>query len=315
MTFALAIHGGAGVMTRERMTEEARDVYRSALEAALGSGHAVLAAGGSALDAVMTAVTALEDCPLFNAGRGAVLTADGDVELDAAIMCGATLRAGAVSGVRRVKNPVQLARGVLEHSGNVMLGGEGAERYARQCGFAFEPLEYFVTERRQEQLERTRLQGEHSTSLSESEPAPKKFGTVGAVALDQNGHLAAATSTGGMTNKRPGRIGDSPIIGAGTYADDRGAAISATGHGEMFIRAAAAHDVSARVRYSKCSLQAAADAVVQGELVSLGGQGGVIAIDAAGNVVFSVNSPGMYRGAIGEQGVPRTAIFTDEELS
>lgn len=302
-------------MTRERMTEETRRVYRSELEGALGSGHAVLASGGSALDAVMAAVTALEDCPLFNAGRGAVLTADGDVEMDAAIMCGATLRAGAVSGVRRVKNPVQLAWDVLEHSGNVMLGGEGAERYARQRGFAFEPLEYFITEHRQKQLERTRLQGEHATSLSESEPAPKKFGTVGAVALDQHGHLAAATSTGGMTNKRPGRIGDSPIIGAGTYADDRGAAVSATGHGEMFIRAAAAHDVSARMRYAHCSLQEAADAVVQHELVSLGGQGGLIAIDAAGNVVFSVNSPGMYRGAIDEQGVPRTAIFADEQLS
>jgi beta-aspartyl-peptidase (threonine type) len=312
---ALGIHGGAGVLTRERTTEETGRSYRLALQTALRAGHAVLERGGSALDAVMQAVCVLEDCPLFNAGRGSVLTSEGEVEMDAAIMDGADLRAGAITLVRRVKNPIQLARAVMDHSGHVMLAGEGAERFGRERGVAFESLEYFVTARRRAQLERTRLQSARATSLSESEPAPEKLGTVGAVALDQSGHLAAATSTGGMTNKLPGRIGDSPVIAAGTYADDRAAAISATGHGEMFLRVAAAHEVCARVRHGGTSLRQAAHDVVHGELVRVGGQGGLIAVDARAQVVFSLNTPGMYRGLIDGSGQARTAIFADEEPS
>jgi beta-aspartyl-peptidase (threonine type) len=310
---ALCVHGGAGVLTRQHTTPKASLQYRSELEKALRAGHAVLTSGGTALDAVMVAVSALEDCPLFNAGRGSVLTADGEVEMDAAIMDGEALRAGAVTGVRRVKNPVRLARQVMERSGHVLLAGEGAERFARECDLDFQPLAYFVTEKRRAQLERTRAASPQATSLSESEPASKKFGTVGAVALDRNGHLAAATSTGGMTNKRPGRIGDSPVIGAGTYADDRAAAVSATGHGEMFLRVAAAHEVCARMRHGGASLREAADRVVHEELPRVGGQGGLIAVDGRGRVVWSLNTAGMYRGQIDEAGSVRTAIFADEE--
>lgn len=312
---ALGIHGGAGVLTRESTSQASREAYRAELRAALRAGYGVLLGGGSALDAVQAAVSALEDCPLFNAGRGSVLTALGEVEMDAAIMDGATLRAGAVASVRSVRNPVRLAREVLEHSGHVLLAAEGAERYARERGLPCEPREYFVTARRLGQLERTRQQAPDATSLSESEPAPGKYGTVGAVALDREGHLAAATSTGGMTNKRPGRVGDSPVIGAGTYADDRAAAISATGHGELFVRAVVAHEVCARMRHGGASLREAADAVVHGELVRIGGQGGLVALDVRGQVVFSLNTSGMYRGFVDGAGQPRVAIFADEEPS
>lgn len=310
---ALCIHGGAGAFTHPT-AGEASTAHREALTRALLAGHAVLVAGGSAVDGVVSAVAALEDSPLFNAGRGSVLTSDGRVEMDAAVMEGASLRAGAVALVERVRNPVQLARAVMNHSQHVFLVGAGAETFARERGLAFEPPSYFVTEHRLRQLERTRLESIDATSLSESEPAPK-LGTVGAVARDQDGHLAAATSTGGMTNKRPGRVGDSPVIGAGTYADDRAAAVSTTGHGEMFLRAAAAHDVCARMRHGGVSLQVAADAVVHGELRRLTGDGGLIAVNALGQVVVSLNTRGMYRGMIDESGRPRTAILADEDFA
>jgi beta-aspartyl-peptidase (threonine type) len=274
------------------MTAELEKRYRDGLAAAIETGAAVLAAGGSSLDAVTRAVATLEDDPCFNAGRGAVFTLDGHNELDAAIMEGATLGAGAVCGVAHVKNPVELARAVMEHSEHVMLAGAGAEDFALSRGFTLMPRDYFYTPERWRQLERIRAGETGLSALTISH-----VGTVGAVARDLRGNLAAATSTGGMTGKRYNRIGDTPIIGAGTYADNRSCAVSATGHGEIFIRNAVAHDISARMRYAGQSLGDAVRTVVIDELPKMGGEGGVIAIDRDGRIALEFNSEGMFRAS------------------
>jgi L-asparaginase / beta-aspartyl-peptidase len=290
--FGLAIHGGAGTLPRAEMGAAAELKYRAGLRAAIDAGFALLQAGGTSLDAVTRAVVLLEDDPLFNAGLGSVFTFDGSNELDASIMDGSNLKAGAVCGLTRIKNPIQLARAVMEQSPSVMLAGTGAEDFAESCGFSFVPQSYFYTPERWQQLERIRAGDLKLSALTISH-----LGTVGAVALDAAGRLAAATSTGGMTGKRFQRIGDSPIIGAGTYADNRSCAVSATGHGEIFIRAAVAHDICSRMRFGGRGLAEAVREVVLGELPSLGGEGGVIAIDPRGDISMEFNSEGMFRAA------------------
>ena len=304
--FGLAIHGGAGTLPRAEMSSEREQRYRAGLAAALATGYSVLESGGTSLDAVTRAVAALEDDPLFNAGRGAVFTIDGRNELDASIMDGATLRAGAVSGVTHIKNPIELARTVMEHSDYVLLAGSGAEEFALTRGFQLVPRSYFHTAERWRQLERIRAGDGELSKLTISH-----VGTVGAVARDSSGRLAAATSTGGMTGKRYGRIGDSPVIGAGTYADDRSCAVSATGHGEIFIRAAVAHDICARMRFGGRDLDQAVREVVLEELPALGGEGGVIAIDRRGRVAMEFNSEGMFRATRVHGGEAKVAIYRD----
>jgi len=290
--FGLAIHGGAGTLPRAEMGGERERNYRAGLAAALEAGYAVLHGRGASLDAVTSAVKVLEDNPLFNAGHGSVFTIEGGNELDAAIMDGSSLKAGAVCGVTHVRNPIELARAVMEHSDYVMLSGAGAEEFALSRGFALVPRSYFHTAERWRQLERIRAGDARLSALTISH-----VGTVGAVALDVAGRLAAATSTGGMTGKRYGRIGDSPVIGAGTYADDRSCAVSATGHGEVFIRAAVAHDICSRMRFGGRPLRDAVREVVLEELVKLHGEGGVIAIDRGGEIVMEFNSEGMFRAS------------------
>jgi L-asparaginase / beta-aspartyl-peptidase len=290
--FGLAIHGGAGTLPRAEMGGEMERKSRSGLAAALDAGYAVLQRGGTSLDAVTRAVTVLEDNPLFNAGLGAVFTLDGRNELDAAIMDGGSLKAGAVCGVTHIRNPIELARTVMEHSEYVMLSGTGAEEFALTRGIALVPRSYFHTPERWRQLERIRSGDAGLSALTISH-----VGTVGAVARDGAGRLAAATSTGGMTGKRYNRIGDSPIIGAGTYADDRSCAVSATGHGEVFIRAAVAHDICSRMRFGGRTLSTAVREVVLEELPALRGEGGVIAIDAQGEIAMEFNSEGMFRAS------------------
>lgn len=288
---AIAVHGGAGVIPSADLTPQVDAAFRAGLGAALRVGYAVLSGGGSSLDAVTAAVVALEEDPLFNAGRGAVLCADGGHELDAAIMDGRDLRAGAVAGVRHVRNPVRLARHVMEHTPHVMLAGPGADALAADAGLVSMPNDWFTTERRRAELDRYRA----GLARVGDEAS---LGTVGAVALDAQGHLAAATSTGGMTGKRAGRVGDTPIIGAGTYAADDCCAVSATGHGEYFIRAAVAHEIASLMRHRGLGVQQAADEVVHGQLVRLGGSGGVIAVGRDGTIAMPFNSPGMLRGAM-----------------
>ena len=302
--FGLAIHGGAGTLPRAEMRGEQELNYRAGLGEALEAGYTVLRARGTSLDAVTRAVMVLEDNPLFNAGRGSVFTRDGRNELDAAIMDGHTLRAGAVSGLTHIKNPIDLARTVMEHSEYVMLSGAGAEEFALSRGVALVPQSYFHTPERWRQLERVRSGDAGLSPLTISH-----VGTVGAVALDVDGRLAAATSTGGMTGKRYSRVGDSPIIGAGTYADDRSCAVSATGHGEIFIRAAVAHDICARVRFGGRSLRDAVREVVLEELPALHGEGGVIAIDRSGEIAMEFNSEGMFRASRKSGEEPRIAIY------
>ena len=302
--FGLAIHGGAGTLPRIDMSEDRERLYREGLAEALDAGFGVLERDGTSLDAVTRAVVVLEDNPLFNAGRGAVFTLDGHNELDASIMEGSTRKAGAVCAVHHIKNPVELARAVMEHSEYVLLCGSGAEEFALTRGFQFVPRSYFHTEARWRQLERIRTGDPRVSPLTISH-----VGTVGAVALDHRGRLAAATSTGGMTGKRFKRIGDSPIIGAGTYADDRACAVSSTGHGEMFIRAAVAHDICARVRFGGRSLAQAVREVVLEELPALGGSGGVIAIDREGAIAMEFNSEGMFRASRKSGDEPRIDIY------
>lgn len=301
--FAIAIHGGAGTLSRKDMSETQEKAYRAGLEEALDAGYAVLARNGTSLDATIAAVRVLEDNPLFNAGRGAVLDRNGEAQLDASVMDGKTLAAGAVTGLKHVKNPIELARLVMDRSPHVMLVGEGAEEFARSQGVEMVPNEYFRTPPRQQQLERM-LRGAH---VRENEL--QAFGTVGAVALDLDGNIAAATSTGGMTGKRWGRVGDSPIIGAGTYANNESCAVSATGHGEYFIRTVVAHDICAQVQYLKIPLAKAADNVLNGRMKALGGNGGVIAIDPRGEIVMEFNSEGMFRGMRNSQGQREVAIY------
>ncbi len=303
--FAIAIHGGAGVLARGDLRAEQEREYLAGLEAALDAGYGLLERGGSSLDAAIAAVCMLEDDPLFNAGRGAVLNRDGVAELDASVMDGRTLGAGAVTGLRHVKNPIELARLVMDKSPHVMLVGEGAEDFARSQAVELVSNEYFRTPVRQEQLQR--LLGGIVTRENEL----AAFGTVGAVAVDDKGNLAAATSTGGMTGKRWGRVGDSPVIGAGTYANNASCAVSATGHGEYFIRSVVAHDISAQVEYLKAPLQTAVDNVL-GKMAALGGNGGVIAIDTRGKIVLEFNSEGMFRGRRSSDGVREVAIYRQQ---
>ena len=308
----LVIHGGAGVDPGE-LTAQEESGARAALAAALRAGHAELAAGKPALDGVAAAIRVLEDAPMFNAGRGAVFTHDGRNELDASVMDGATGRAGAAAGLRRVRNPIELARAVMERSRHVMMIGEGAEQFAAEQGLALVEPEYFRTERRWQQLQRALRDESQPHALDSTAPAKAYFGTVGAVALDAAGRLAAGTSTGGMTNKRYGRVGDAPIIGAGTWADAR-CAVSATGWGEFYIRTAAAHEICARVRLSGDAIAKAAEDVVNGVIPQAGGNGGAIVLGADGAVAFPFNTGGMYRGWIGADGEPHVAIWRDEEL-
>jgi len=309
--FAIAIHGGSGTIEKSEFSVEKEAEVRATLEQAVRAGHEILAAGGSSLDAVTRAVTMLEDSPHFNAGRGAVFNAEGRNELDASIMEGATLNAGAVAAVHNVRNPVLLARKVMTDSVHVMLMGEGAEAFGREQGIAFEEDAYFYTDYRWQQLQKAKASEQPGTTYL-SETPDRWFSTVGAVALDRDGNLAAATSTGGMTNKQWGRVGDSPIIGAGTYADNRSCAVSATGHGEYFIRATVARDVCARMQFTKVSLAEATDQVIRQQLTAMGGDGGVIAVDPQGHVALTFNTSGMYRASIDAGGKLYVAIFGDE---
>lgn len=317
----IAIHGGAGTILRSQMTPELEREYRDGLETALKAGREILEHGGSSLDAVEAAVIELENFPLFNAGRGAVFTSEGKNEMDAAIMDGTKLKAGAVAFVKNIKNPIKLARLVMEQTEHVLLAGDGANRFAAEMGVATEPDEYFFTEHRWLQLQDAiaagRIQLDHAAKVREKDPRseiphsairiPPSKGTVGAVACDVNGHLAAATSTGGMTNKKFGRIGDTPIIGSGTYADDI-CAVSCTGHGEYFMLGVTAFDVSARMRYKGLSLADAANETIRRQ-TEIGGEGGLIAIDANGNIALPFNSEGMYRGSVTSDGDFKIEIY------
>ena len=294
--YAIAIHGGAGTILRHLMTPEKEMQYRQGLLDALSAGEQILTKGGSSLDAVEAAVMSLENFPLFNAGKGAVFTNKGTHEMDASIMEGRNLEAGAVSGISRVKNPVQLARVIKEKSGHVFLCGPEAESFAHKMNLTMENDDYFYTQERFDQWQEVKDSDTYQLDHSDkTETGEKKFGTVGCVALDQNGNLAAATSTGGMTNKRFGRVGDSPMIGAGTYANNKTCAISCTGHGEFFIRAVVAYDISCLMEYKGLTLRDACEFVVKDKLVKMGGEGGLIAIDAQGNIELPFNSAGMYR--------------------
>lgn len=316
-TPVIAIHGGAGTLSRAHISAEQERAYHAALQQVLLAGQAVLAQGGTAMEAVCEAVRLLEDCPLFNAGHGAVFTAEATHELDAAVMDGTTLAAGAVAGVSRIRNPVQAARAVMQNGQHVLMVAEGAERMAQEAGLATVEPSYFSTPARHAQLlaAQARQAGvvlDHDGAAALAGRAideGRKMGTVGAVALDAHGHLAAATSTGGMTNKLPGRLGDSPLIGCGTYADDRTAAVSCTGHGESFIRVAAAHDVCARMAYGGASLESATQAVVHEALPAVQGTGGLIAVDRQGNVCLPFNTEGMYRGIARVGQEPESFIY------
>jgi len=313
MNFAIAIHGGAGTIRRQFMTAEKEAEYRAGLAESLEAGHGVLARGGSALDAVMQAVLTMERNPLFNAGKGAVFTHEGVNEQDACVMDGATKAVGAVAAVKRIASPISLARMVMERSKHVLLCGEGAENFAIANGMSLVEPDYFFTQQRWDQLqlalkEEAREQ-KQVAQLDHSDD--KKMGTVGAVALDSHGNLAAATSSGGMTNKRQGRIGDTPIIGAGTYADNATCAVSATGVGEFIMRAVLAYDIAALMQYERMILVDAANLVVMDKLTAIGGSGGIVAIDRQGNITMPFNSEGMYRGYKLADGSSEIAIFKD----
>lgn len=309
----LAIHGGAGTILKEDMTPELEAAYLQGLKDALNAGYAVLEEGGSSVNAVKAAVVMLEDNILFNAGRGSVFTKKGLQEMDAAIMEGVELNAGAVSGVRNVRNPIELATEVMRNSNHVFLSGKGANDFAIKQGIKLEPDEFFFSQFRYDQWKAIRDSDnyslDHTNQEAEALMKDKKFGTVGAVACDINGHIAAATSTGGMTNKKYGRIGDTPIIGSGTYANNNTCAISCTGHGELFIRAVAAYDVSCLMEYKGLGLQDAMHIVVHEKLVKIGGEGGMIGVDATGNAFMMFNSAGMYRAAKNNEGYEVIAIY------
>ncbi|MDP1747201.1 MAG: isoaspartyl peptidase/L-asparaginase [Bacteroidota bacterium] len=313
--FAIAIHGGAGAIPRSIMGAENEKNYKKGLEEALLAGDTILSSGGNALDAVEAAVNKLEDNPLFNAGRGAVFTNGGTNELDASIMDGKNLMAGAVTGIKNVKNPVSLARVVMEKSEHVFLSGAGAMEFAKKMNQEFAPDEYFFVQDRYDQLLQARESDQvvldHGNTRGTTGTPNSKKGTVGAVALDIFGNIAAATSTGGMTNKKFGRVGDSPIIGAGTYANNNTCAISCTGHGEFFIRSVVAYDISCLMEYKGLSLKEACDIVVYQKLVKIGGEGGLVAIDANGNIEMPFNSEGMYRAMRKSGGEIYLGIYKD----
>ncbi|MBZ0328520.1 MAG: isoaspartyl peptidase/L-asparaginase [Altibacter sp.] len=307
--FSLAIHGGAGTLVKGLMTAELETNYKAALDTALEKGYAILEKRGSALDAVEAAVNSLEDTPLFNAGRGSVFTAEGTHEMDAAIMDGKNLKAGAVSLVTGIKNPITLARDVMEKSYHVFLAGEGAMQFAKSNGYTIEDAAYFYDEVRYQQWQG--IKDSTSFQLDHSVKKDGKFGTVGAVACDQEGNIAAATSTGGMTNKKWGRVGDSPIIGAGNYANNKTCAVSCTGSGEFFIRGVVAYDVSCLMEYKGLSLQEAASEVIYNRILEIGGDGGLIAVDAKGNIAMPFNTEGMYRAFKTSVGKKEISIYKD----
>ena len=315
MAITLVIHGGAGNITPAMMTKEQEQQYNEGLKLALDKGYDVLKSGGASLDAVVTAIAALEDNPIFNAGRGSVFTKKGLNEMDAALMDGSNLAAGAVAGVRNIKNPIKLAKEIMLHSGHVFLSGSGAAEFALKQGIEQMPDEYFFNKSRYDQWIEIRDSDFYQLDHKEDNlkgPLPNtdhKFGTVGAVACDEHGNIAAGTSTGGMTNKRFGRIGDSPVIGAGTYANNKTCGISCTGHGEYFLRAVVAHDVSCLMEYKGMSLQEACNVVIKDKLVKMGGEGGLIAVDAQGNYDFCFNSAGMYRAVRSNSGVEEVAYY------
>ena len=295
--WAIVIHGGAGTILKKNLTSETEKLYNQKLNEALEAGSVVLENGGTSLDAVTAAITTMEDSPLFNAGKGAVFTAEGKNEMDASIMDGSNINAGAVAGVQTIKNPILAAREVMENSKHVMLQGEGADIFAKEHGLEIEDSSYFFTERRWESFKKVNK---------------NKFGTVGAVALDIHGNLAAGTSTGGMTNKMKGRVGDSPIIGAGTYADNNSCAVSATGHGEYFIRNVVAYDIAALMKYSGVSLKEASNYVIMKKLKGQNAEGGIIALDKDGNFVMTFNTKGMYRGYKNSNGFGEVLIYGAE---
>ena len=291
----LVVHGGAGTLTKKNMTKEQEEAYKSKIAEAINIGYAILENGGTALDAVIHSIVILENSPLFNAGKGAVFTHTGENELDASIMDGSNKSAGAVAGVKTIKNPILAARAVMEQSPHVMLSGAGAEQFAMHAGLDIVDPSYFYTERRHKSLERA-IEREKGGSGHRNVSDDHKFGTVGVVALDADGNLAAGTSTGGTTNKKYGRIGDSPIIGAGTYADNSSCAVSSTGDGEYYIRGVVAYDIAAKVKYLGLDIEEAAESVIHDELKEMGGSGGVICLDREGNYAMEFNTEGMYRG-------------------
>ena len=315
-TFGIVIHGGAGTILKENMTAEKEAAYRQVLSEAIQVGHEILKAGGSSQDAVEKTIHVMENSPLFNAGKGAVLTADATIELDASFMDGATLDAGAISGVRTVKHPISAAIKVMEASPHVMLSGVGADSFAKEQGLEIVEPEYFYTERRINSLKRVQeSNAQKKVSQSEREKAflqQQRYGTVGCVALDLSGNLAAGTSTGWMTNKKLNRIGDAPIIGAGTYANNATCAISATGWGEFFIRSVVAHDISALMEYKGMSIEAAAHEVIHNKVAKLGGDGGVVGIDRYGNPMMEMNTAGMYRAHMDAEGNLEVKIYEQE---
>lgn len=311
--YSIAIHGGAGTISKNSLTPELETSYRNALKKAIEAGESILKAGGSSLDAVEKAIISLEDEPLFNAGRGAVFTNEGKHEMDACIMNGFDLSAGAVAGVSNIKNPISLSKAVMQQSEHVLLCGQGAMRFAEKVNAKFEKDEYFFVQMRYDQLlkakETDSIFLDHTENLTKNNKS--KFGTVGAVALDTNGDLAAGTSTGGMTNKKYGRIGDSPVIGSGTYANNATCAISCTGHGEFFLRSVVAYDISCLIEYKGFTLKQACDKVVMDKLVKIGGEGGLIALDKNGNIELPFNSEGMYRAKKQSTGEIYTGIYSD----
>ncbi|MEP7250976.1 MAG: isoaspartyl peptidase/L-asparaginase [Ginsengibacter sp.] len=312
---SIAIHGGAGTIVKEDMTPELEEAYRNALKGAVEAGYAVLENGGTSVRAVKAAIVVMEDCPLFNAGKGSVFTKKGLNEMDAAIMDGSNLEAGAIAGVRNIRNPIELAEEVMLHSGHIFLSGKGANDFAIKQGVKLEPDDYFYSQYRYDQWREIRdsdlYQLDHKSDKLVGLMKDKKFGTVGAVACDAEGNIAAATSTGGMTNKRFGRIGDSPMIGVGTYANNKTCAISCTGHGEIFIKAVAAYDVSSLMEYKNMTLQQACEEVVLKKLVDMHGEGGLIGVDAKGNIAMVFNSVGMYRALKNSEGDVSIGIYGD----
>jgi L-asparaginase / beta-aspartyl-peptidase len=313
---ALVIHGGAGTILKKHMTPELEKSYTEKLDEALEAGYAILKNGGSSMDAIEVSIKILEDSPLFNAGKGAVLTSDGRAELDASIMDGSNLNAGAIAGVHHIKNPIVAARKVMENSPHVMMTGEGAEVFARSQNLEFVEASYFLDERRVKQLQRIKEEEKRKEEgylipADDYDVVNYKFGTVGAVALDRNGNIVAGTSTGGMMNKKFGRVGDAPIIGAGTYANNKTCGVSCTGHGEYFIRSVVAYDISALMEYKGFSLQKAADEVVMKKLKQMGGEGGIIALDGKGNVSMTFNSEGMFRAAYDAKGKKVIGIYRE----
>ncbi|MCI4666616.1 MAG: isoaspartyl peptidase/L-asparaginase [Bacteroidia bacterium] len=306
--YALVIHGGAGAIKKSKMTPELEKAYRAALETALQAGETILKEGGAAQDAVIAAIQSMEENPLFNSGKGAVLTNQGKAELDASFMDGKSRNSGAVAGVRTIKSPIAAARLVMDSSKHVMMSGEGAEIFAKSYGLEMVENDYFITEKRKSQLARI-LEGQMASQAG----MKKKYGTVGCAALDKEGNLAAGTSTGGMMNKRYGRVGDAPIIGAGTYADNASCAVSCTGHGEYFIRNVVAYDVAARMSYLEESLEKAANYIIMDKLKAINASGGLIAVDKDGNIAMPFNSSGMYRGYAKSTGERFIGIYHDEE--